>query len=322
MRLFGSRRRKGTAVTIDDHFGDPQASRLLDALTTNPLDWSTAREIFATAASQEHLSLYLELAAPQQRLGALLRDGPLQEDPDDVLALLLSGVRAISWAWEIRGTGKAETVAGETWRIWFDRLREAEDFLHRVVELDPRNVEAWHYLILSGRARQLPKEELWRRYRRLVALDPTHHGGHRQMLEALKAQWGGSEKAMFNFARASADRAPGSGLPVLIADAHLEASSGHRNDEYFRHPEVAQELVLAAEYSIWHPAFTPSLFTRWVRNCLAYALARAHRFTEADRVFAEIGDDEVTRHPWELEPDDAERAYVRFRAHVHRSLWK
>ncbi|GAA4590533.1 hypothetical protein BJY16_009265 [Actinoplanes octamycinicus] len=258
-------------------------------------DWPTARDIL-TAADPEHLMVLMRWAAHTKGVEEWIPE-VIRAEPDATLPLLVRGARAVIWAWEARGGGTADTVGQDQWKVWFQRLKLAENCLDDVVDRDPRCAEAWHYLIILGRARQLPVEESWRRFGKLADIDPTHLYGHEQMLQNLMPKWSGSTEEMFDFARTRAAACPGTDVPVLIAQAHREHRRSAGGAAYLRRTEVAGEIYAAAHNSFWHPDYQRSRSTVAVWNEFAYGLTIGRYDRAACAVFDLIGDKSVTT-PW------------------------
>lgn len=299
------------SVTADPFLGDARAKQLHEALVAG--DWATARGILTAPMVNDDRAFYLEIAANVPGVQDWI-EGPIRDEPHSSLPLLVRGAHAVFWAWEARGTGMGETVTEESWKVWFRRLKLAEDCLDEAVEKDPKCLEAWHFLVILGRARQLPKAERWRRFHQLIEIDPCHHYGHDQMLQNLCAKWSGSAEEMFAFARDRAATAPGTALPALIASAHLEHRFRNGGVEYMERPEVGDEIVAAAHQSIWHPAYQRTLATPFLWNRFALAFALADRFAEAERCFQAIGTQYFADSGWE--PSD----FVRLRGYVADNL--
>jgi hypothetical protein len=317
MGLFRKREKvaePAAKITIDEFRGDPAARQLRECLLAR--DWTNAREILSNPVSPEHFSRHIVIAANTPGVEEWI-DTAIARDPQSILPLLVRGARFVYWAWEARGTGLANTVGQDTWKVWFNRLKQAEDSLDEVVERDSRCVEGWHWLIVLGRARQVDSEERWRRFNGLIAVDPFHFPGNSQMLEGLKKKWSGSHEEMFSFARERAAAAPGTMLPVLVAEAHLEYRFDNGGNEYMERPDVGDELVAVAHQSLWHPNYQRTVLTPVLLNNFAYAFAMADRFAEAERCFAEIGDDLVTDGPW---PGSNGSGFLRLRAYVRHNL--
>ena len=197
-------------VVEDPFLGDPQAKRLHQALSGR--DWTTARDILSGPMSNDDRAFYMETAANVPGVQDWI-EGAVHDEPGSVLPLLVQGAHAVFWAWEARGTGTGDTVGEQQAKVWFRRLKLAEDCLDEVVDRDPKCLEAWYFLIVLARARQLSTQERWHRYHKLIELDPIHHYGHDQMLQNLCAKWSGSAEEMFGFARRRAAAAPGPRCP-------------------------------------------------------------------------------------------------------------
>lgn len=228
-------------------------------------------------------------------------EGPIRDEPGTLWPLLLRGAHAVRWAWEARGGGTADTVSPDAWKVWFKRLVLAENCLDEAVELDPGCADAWHHLIILGRARQLPVAELWRRFDGLLAADPHHLFGHESMLNGLMAKWSGSDEEMFDFARTRAAANPGTLIPLLVAQAHLEYARNHHADNlrvYFHRDEVGDELVAAAFASVWHDDRSATLLEPIAWNWFAMTLTLADHLEAARPLYDAIGEDWVRPSPW------------------------
>src|SRR5919106_6362169 len=115
------RLRKGQSVAgsvaFDPWCGDPGAPDLregLEAGDTGP--FATAYEE-ADAHRREFLAQTLILDLPQV---AVLDSWP-EVEPGSALAFLSRGIQGINAAWEVRGSGYAETVGEQAWDVFFER---------------------------------------------------------------------------------------------------------------------------------------------------------------------------------------------------------
>jgi hypothetical protein len=296
--------------------GDPAAERVERAMRQR--DWATVREIFAGPITPRQRTLYLRLASDVTGLQDWI-DDLVRAEPDSTLPLLVKGSHAIHWAWEIRGSGRASTVPQEAWPIFRKRLKLAEDTLDAVLDRDPKDSDALAQLITLGSARSLGIDEVRRRFANAIAVDPLHMGAHSTMLQQVCRKWSGSSAEMFEFARSRAALGPGTSLPMLIADAHIEEwLDNDRESEYFEQAEVGDELVAAAHQSIWHPDYRPVGGSPNDLNHFAMAFALADRFTEAQRCFDVIGEHLVTRFPWSYYGDST-AMYRKLRRYVASS---
>ncbi|GIF03723.1 hypothetical protein [Actinoplanes siamensis] len=292
--MWSFKKRPDDVLKINNYLYDPGAERLDQALGER--DWPTIRDILTTAAP-EQLMYYMDFVASAKGLEEWIPD-VIRAEPHSTLPLLARGARAVHWAWEARGSGTSDTVSREQWDVWFQRLKLAENCLDEVTDRDPGCAEAWHYLVILGRARQLPVEERWRRFTRLIEIDPTHLFGHEQMLQNLMPKWSGSTEAMFDFARTRAAACPGTNIPILVVQAHLEHRRSEGGNKHLRRNDVAGEIYAAAHDSFWHEGYRRSLLTPLVWNHFAYGLTIGRFFREACAVYDLIGDDWVRSAPW------------------------
>jgi hypothetical protein len=307
----------GAGITIMRSPGDPACDDMVLALQAR--DWTTARGYLIRAPNSEIFADRLVGAADVGGVEAWI-DNAIRDEPGSTLPLLVKGARYTYWAWEARGGGRADTVPENVWPIWFDRLRRAEEALAEVVDREPGNAEAWHWLIVLARARQVSAEERWRRYHGLVAADPTNYYGHTQMLDGLMRKWSGSDEAMFDFARKTAAAHPGTNLPVLVAMAHLEHRYEYEDRwAYMYRDDVGGEVRAAAYASILHPDYRASHFTAHAGNWFALALAHCGYLSDAESFFDMLGDAYVTKRPWG-DGGDAAQSYANWRDVVRRTL--
>ncbi|NUT37227.1 MAG: hypothetical protein HOV79_29585 [Hamadaea sp.] len=306
-------------VTVDHFLGDQPARALRTALGAG--DWGAARAILAGSPDPEHTALLMRTAADTPGVQGWIENA-VRDDPESPWPLLVRGAHAVYWAWEARGSGMSDTVGQDQWKVWFARLKLAENCLDEVLERDPRNAEAWHYLVILGRARQLPFDERWYRFTNLIDLNPTHYMGHTQMLNNVMAKWSGSDDQMFEFARERGAKYPGTGLPSLVAAAHLEHRFRNGGNAYMERAEVGDEIVEAARQSIWHPDYRPVATTPLIWNRFAHAFALADRFEEAEWCFQRIGDRLVTDEFEGASGTDADTAarYAHYRDYVRGRL--
>jgi len=146
-------------------------------------------------------------------------------------------------AWEIRGSGRANTVQEDSWGSFFDGLREAEQAAAVAIERDPNDDAAWAALLNSGRGLQVSKDELRHRFSQAHARRPFSRDACSSMLQGLCAKWSGSHEEMFEFARWIQTEAPaGSPTRGAIAQAHSEKYiDGERG--WLDRPEVREEIA-------------------------------------------------------------------------------
>ncbi|GAB3159024.1 hypothetical protein GCM10027290_63240 [Micromonospora sonneratiae] len=287
------------SLTIDPAMGDETAKRLIAASGAG--DWRTIAELLSAVEDPDDHTFYVHRVAWAGGVENWIDDWVAAE-PRSALPLLVKGAHAIDWAWEARGGGRANTVSREAFKIFFKRLKLAEDCLDEVTERDADSATPWSFLVILGRGRQLGVEETRRRFEEARKRHPWHVEAHEQMLQQLCRKWGGSHEEMHRFAAETLEAMPaGSPLGQLTAAAHVEHwldLPRDEDDEYIRSAEIRAELVAAANRSILHPEYVRR--PRWptLHNAFAMTFAYSGELAAAAEQFDAIGD-LVTEWPWQ-----------------------
>jgi hypothetical protein len=169
----------------------------------------------------------------------------------------------------------------------------------------------------------VPPDEARRRFEAVTRVHPDHVVAHEQRLQYLCRKWFGSHEEMFEFARATTERAPsGSMLHELIAVAHIERWDRERTEAdtaYITSDEVRAELLAAAGKSVFHPDYVPA-GVGWAPRLAVFAMAfeLADEFPTAWRAFALL-DGQVTEWPWQYLGDPVEK-FTRSRDWVNENV--
>lgn len=152
----------------------------------------------------------------------------------------------------------------------------------------------------------MPPQVAWQHFQQAVARQPDHYRAHMHMRSNLAARWNGSHQEMFDFARRRAAEAPpGSDLPMILFDAHLDVwSHTHTIDgdpasalSYLHRPEVRQELEQAYARTLAGPCRVRANTVEY-RNEAAMVF---HLWRDLQRLRVEldrIGPAGFTEYPW------------------------
>lgn len=297
MRLFG--RFSRSAPRTDPDYWDPDLARLRAA--AGGRDWSAMREQLSAVPEGQERTWLLAHAAKTAGIEEWI-PAVIAAEPDSALALLVSGARRVSWAWEARTRARATNVSREQFQTFHERLRVAEEQLYEVAEREPDWVAPWYFLQTSGRGLQVGQDISRLRFEAAVKRCPEHLGAHQQQLQQVCAKWSGSHEEMHAFARTSMlNASQGSALGELVAIAHLEQWGELEPGEdakYIRRADVVAELHEAADRSIRHP--THGRPRGWLNtyNSFAMAFSLAGEKKAAAELFNAV-DGRVTEFPWQ-----------------------
>ena len=206
MPLF--RRRE---VPADPTLGDARAAAIMRSAEAGDLDGLIAA--LGQASSHEEREA-LTGVLPDIEDRAELFDAWVEREPDSADAWLARGAHGVGWAWQARGGSYAEHVDDQSFEVFFERLRRAEDSLQRAAEMAPDDPVPWTHLLTSGRGLQVPKEEQWMRYEESKRRHPFLPGANGSMLQFLCKKWFGSDIEALEFAGGVAREAP-DGSPTM-----------------------------------------------------------------------------------------------------------
>ncbi len=250
--------------------------------------------------------------------------------PDSALAYEVRGAQLIRLAWDVRGGGKAATVAADAWGDFFAILEAAEQSLVRAAELAPADPYPWFRLIWTATGLDAPVEQRLARFTAMRERDPGYLHGWVAITSVTAKKWGGSHELMFDLAR-EGDRTlpPGSPGRVGLLQAHHERRLYLANWEddatgaaaYYTRPDVVAEIAAAALHSVLSPDHRPTASTRLAQSWFAYALAQIGDADPSQRVraaglFTALGDRGIPPWPWQIRYGEARagEAYARIRS--------
>lgn len=183
-------------------------------------DLAPARRLMAATRERAwaERSLYTDClaVADLDLLENWCRCEPLSPDP-----WLLRGKARISWAWDARSSGRASEVTEEGWRLFYSRLGLARRDLEWAAERLPADPTPYICQMTVEMGGGGSTEALYDFFAEATRRHPTSYDAHSNTLYALTRQWLGSHEEMFEFARASAEKAGfDNDLAAMVAQAH------------------------------------------------------------------------------------------------------
>ncbi len=161
------------------------------------------------------------------------------------IAYTFRGIYYYKCATNARGSGWASTVTPEAWKRTREYLNLAAQDLGAAIKSDESNPLPYStmmsiLLMIGG------NEDMMEAYfQRAIAYDPDYMQVYDTKLTNLMPKWGGSEQAMFAFARESIKHADKtSAMPVLLTMAHEEKawSISKQERKYYQKPEIWAEV--------------------------------------------------------------------------------
>jgi hypothetical protein len=140
-------------------------------------------------------------------------------------AQLARGRAYLTYAWKARGTGYANTVSDEGWKLLSERLDIAANSLEKAWSLDPRNADICMEMMRVELGQGKGRERLDTWFLRGLKLNPASYNIWYAKLEYLRPRWYGSIPQMIEYGWECMTNADWSGdLRLGLANAHYEVS--------------------------------------------------------------------------------------------------
>ncbi len=270
------------------------ALKLLPEIAKDP---AVPNSVWLTIGQQLHANVenrtFNELAPDGQLVRRKSPDEWIYEQlnkvmPDSTVALTYKGKYHITWAWEARGGGWANTVPAEGWRLMRERLAVAEQSLEKAWQLDNSNADAATSMITVelGQGKGRARMEQW--FKRAMDADPDNYAACAAKLYYLEPKWHGNENAMLAFGRECVKGGNWKArLPFILVDAHAALARYQQNniDGYYQQAGVFDDLK-----SVYEPYLRMNPQARLERSQYAQLACRCNRWEEADKQFQALGD--------------------------------
>ena len=169
--------------------------------------------------------------------------------PHAAVSFSIKGKFYYEWAWKGRGNGYANQVTPERWKLFSDRLAEAEKALNRAWNLNPRDEQAPTLMISVIECQQKKRDEMETWFDRAMNLNTNNYQACGKKLHYLYPQWYGSREDMLEFGRQCVQSTLwGGDVPLILVDAHLQCARllpSSEQEDYWRQPEVWPDIKAA-----------------------------------------------------------------------------
>ena len=139
----------------------------------------------------------------------------VEAKPTSVTARIALADAYVSYAWDARGQGLANTVTENGWQLFGERLQKAKQILDEASRL-PEKCPDWYVVmqhIAQGQAWDMKDQTAL--FQRAVAFEPAYYSFYRVQAFLLLPRWYGEEGDASKFAMDMADRVKGKEGDVL-----------------------------------------------------------------------------------------------------------
>ena len=169
--------------------------------------------------------------------------------PHTAVAHFIKAKFFYEWAWKARGSGYANQVSDDRWKLFSNRITEAGKALSQAWRLNPQDEQIPTLMISVAEGRQQDRSVMETWFNRAMNLNANNYPACRSKLHYLYPQWYGSREDMLEFGRQCVQSTNwGGDVPLILVDAHLQCARSRPRDEwtnYWQHPDVWPDIQAA-----------------------------------------------------------------------------
>lgn len=207
-----------------------------------------------------------------------------QGRPASITARVALAASLHRWAWVARGTGYAQSVTPEGWRLFNERIKQSQSVLDGAANMSPMCPQWYSEMMTVGLAQSWDASQMKDLFDRGIQFEPGYFYLYRQYANYLLPKWDGHPGDASAFAKSSADRLGGDSGDLLYFQ--IATVLIRRGDSSFPVRQMDWERIqrgyqtLSAQYGE----------SRRTMNQLAFMAYKFKDAAVARRQFAAIGD--------------------------------
>jgi hypothetical protein len=141
----------------------------------------------------------------------------VQSDPESITARVGLADALVNYGWKARGSGLADTVTPQGWRLLKERLNEAIKVLEPTARMTHKCPHAWSVQLQAGLGLGVGKEDYITWFEKAISSNPDYTEYYCKMAMYLHPRWGGKPEAFVDFVKTTADKFGGEAGDVLYA---------------------------------------------------------------------------------------------------------
>jgi hypothetical protein len=222
--------------------------------------------------------------------------------PESIYPLIIRAQRLVRDGWEARGSGYADTVTEQGWKVFREKLQLAEEQLKKAEALEENDAYLYAVWIEVAMGLGASKQERMKLVEAAKDIDPEFYAAYEKMQFSLTPRWGGSAEEIEAFAREANEWAgPQQGTQMYA----LLASDMQRSlQKDFTEIKAFNWELLSQGFDQLRAAFPESDYYLEVQSWFS------HYYRDKDKareLFALIGDD------YNIDVWGREEAFIRSR---------
>lgn len=239
-----------------------------------------------------------KLAAPEEWLK---RQGQLQSWVDKMKTSITAHVALadhhVGYAWHARGTGFADSVTEEGWRLMGDRLVEAEKILKQAARLEAKCPHYYYIRQKLALGQNLPREEYEKVVKEGLALAPAYMSIYFHYIQFLRPRWHGkSQDEWYDMVKKHADSLGGEEGDLFFARCCVRVYQNRYYENFVKDAPV-DWTRLKRGLEVCLKRYPDSI---WAKTRLCYFCGHKGERQQTKDLFLEIGHVVDTSH-WTTE---------------------
>lgn len=128
-----------------------------------------------------------------------------EQFPNSITARIALAESYHSYGWKARGTGYADQVTDEGWKLLAERVHKGQAILEEAETLPEKCPEWYVSRIENARSEGWEQDRLQALFQKAAAFEPEYYYYYRMLADSLLPKWGGEEGDAARFAAAVAD---------------------------------------------------------------------------------------------------------------------
>lgn len=209
----------------------------------------------------------------------------MKAHPESITPRIALATSLHRWAWVARGSGLANTVTPEGWRLFDERTKEAHAVLEGSANIHTMCPQWYSEMMTVGLAQSWDAKRVKENFERGIQFEPSYYYLYLQYANYLLPKWDGNPGDASKFAKSSADRLGGEAGDLLyfqIATVLIKRGDGDfpiKEMDWARIQRGYQ--ALATQFGV----------DRRTKNQLAFMAYKYRDVNVSRQQFALIGDD-------------------------------
>jgi hypothetical protein len=232
----------------------------------------------------------------------------VQQRSDSITARVALATSLSRWAWVARGHGYSNTVTDEGWRLFNERMKQAQSTLEAAASMSPMCPQWYSEMMAVGLAQSWDAARMKEAFDKGIQFEPGYYYLYLQYANYLLPKWDGHPGDAAAFAKSSADGVGGSAGDLLYFQ--IGTNLIKRGDDSFPVREMDWDRIQHGYQALSSQYGT----SRRTMNQLAFMAYKFKDVSVARRQFEAIGD-RWSRAVWgSRELFDRARDWVRAQA--------